>query len=87
MFTFGLQNLNMIQPFYYLKEIEKYDNKHLCLLLGISRQTVWNWEHKGMPFHKVKSSKYYILEEVLDWMRCQPKLIEIYIEFKRKINN
>lgn len=74
----------MVKPFYYLKEIEKYDTKHLSLLFGISRQTVWRWELKGMPSHKTKQGKYFVLVDVLDWIKCQPKLIEFYIDFKLK---
>ena len=77
----------MIKPFYYLKEIEKYDVKHLALLFGISRMTIWRWENlkdNPLPSHKVNGRKYFVLKEVLEWIKCQPNLIEIYIEFKLK---
>ncbi len=75
----------MIKPYYYSKDLQKYNSKHLSLLLGVTRQTIWRWEKKGMPSEKKQGAKYFVLKDVLIWMRDQPALMEIYIEFIQKI--
>jgi hypothetical protein len=78
----------MIKPFYYTKDIQKYSAKHLALFLGVTTVTIWRWKGRGMPFHPYKGlskGNYYILEDVLNWMKTQPKLMELYIQVKIKI--
>ena len=64
---------------------ERIAAKQLSEIVGVTSMTLWNWRLKGLPFHKYDTGVYYILDEVLEWMKTQPKLIETYILTKRKL--
>lgn len=72
-----------IYPYNYLKGRKHLRQLEVCLMLGIGRSTLWRWEKKGLPSHRPRGSNpIYIEEEVLDWIKSQPNLIEKSYELK-----
>lgn len=73
----------------YYKEIKKFSTNNLALLIGVTPITIWRWRNRGMPSKKYKHTEkgcYYLIDDVLDWMKCQPKLMELYIQVRIKLD-
>lgn len=69
---------------YYSKS--RLNKSALANAIGVSPLTIWRWESKGMPYHGNDRNKYYLLTEVMEWMQEQPKLFELWVELKMKLD-
>ena len=45
--------------------------KEVADILGVSRQTVYNWRKKGLPCVVVNNIPYYRSSEVSEWLNGQ----------------
>ena len=70
-----------------LRHIEKLSIKQVMFVIPVCHKTIYNWRAAGMPFHRYKTGVYYKLDEILEWMKCQPKLIELYLHVKSKLDD
>ena len=59
----------------YLKKYEILTQVEACMLLGVTRSTLWRYVHcKGLPYHKKKGTRpFYFKSEILDWLKGQSK--------------
>ena len=63
----------------------KLSRKTLSNIIGVSQKTIWNWANEGMPKYSYDKGTYYLLEDTLNWMKCQPKKMELYINVRMKL--
>lgn len=75
-----------MKTYRYYSDSTKLASKDLSQLIGVSRQTVWRWQHQGMPSHRTQRGRHFVLDEVLSWMKEQPKLMELYVLTKIKLD-
>lgn len=59
----------------YLKKYEILNQVDVCILLDISRTTLWRYVNcRGLPHHKKRGSEpFYFKSEILDWLKGQKK--------------
>jgi len=65
----------------------RLNQKNLAAAIGVTPMSVNRYVQQGMPYHGEKRNKYFLLDEVMEWMKDQPKLFERYVEIKIKIEN
>lgn len=69
-----------------LKGREYMRADEVCIMLGITRMTLWRWEKKGFPvIRKQGINPIYLRANVIDWVNDNPKLDEMSAEMR--INN
>ena len=68
-------------------DIKVKHNPIICIMNPATTRSISRYVQQGMPYHGENRTKYFVLDEVMDWMKDQPKLFERYVELKIKIGN
>ena len=74
--------MEKIKSYHYFSDSQKLSAKELSNFLKVSKVTIWRWSKIGMPNHKTRGVRYFVLSEVLDWLKNQPLQWEIYVKAK-----
>lgn len=69
----------------YLKGREYMRADEVCMMLGITRMTLWRWEKKGFPvIRKQGINPIYPRVQIIEWINGNPKLEEMSAEMRMK---